>query len=62
MKKTYMMPKTDMVRVQLQHMVAVSSGDSIQFKGDGTGSVETQSEGAVSSAMGHSSSIWDDEE
>lgn len=60
MKKTYIMPLTAIVKITVQHVIATSP-----FNMNSSGEVETgtlQSGNATSTALGRSSSLWDDDE
>lgn len=61
MKKTYIMPCTDMVQVELQNMIALSNGP-LSFPNDNEGTGELQEQDAISAAMGRSTSVWGDNE
>ena len=61
MKKTYIIPSTDMVQVELQNMIALSNG-ALSFTTDEQGSGDLIEQDAVSSAMGRSTSVWGDDE
>ena len=61
MKKTYIIPSTDMVQVELQNMIALSNG-ALSFTTDNQGSGDLIDQDAVSSAMGRQTSVWGDDE
>lgn len=57
MKKTYIIPMLSMHKVELQNIIAASP----LTLNDTNGSGELQDVEATGDAMGHGSSIWDEE-
>lgn len=65
MKKTYLQPSTVIVVLKVETVMAPGASmgtNGISFDSNGNGSIETQSDNAVSAGMSRHSSLWDDED
>jgi hypothetical protein len=62
MKKTYISPKTDIVSVELQKMIAASSDPITLTEEGGTGQLIDSAPSGTTEVLSRGSSLWDDDE